>query len=62
MLAPGQRYVTWRLPDRQFTKVHLVAEAGRTVCGKPIPRLTGAPQPPIPETTMCPTCASRADD
>jgi hypothetical protein len=53
-----RRYVTWRLPDRQFSKVHVQADAEMTVCGKTLPRATGSPQPPIPAAAMCPECAA----
>ena len=43
-----RRYVTWRLPDRQFSKVHVQQD----------PELTGSPQPPIPAAAMCPECAA----
>jgi len=51
-----RRYVTWRLPDRHFSKVHLVGEPGLTVCGRALPRATGQPKAPIPESEMCPDC------
>ncbi|HLE59885.1 MAG TPA: hypothetical protein VJA85_09585 [Candidatus Limnocylindria bacterium] len=54
-----RRYVTWRLPDRQFSKVHLQRDAEATLCGKTLPRALGSPQPPIPAASMCPECASR---
>jgi len=53
-----RRYVTWRLPDRQFSKVHLQRDAEMTICGKTLPRATGSPQPPIPAAAMCPECAA----
>jgi hypothetical protein len=53
-----RRYVTWRLPDRQFSKVHLQRDPEATVCGKTLPRATGSPQPPIPAAAMCPECAA----
>jgi hypothetical protein len=53
-----RRYVTWRLPDRHFSKVHLVGEPGSTLCGRALPRATGAPHPPIPESEMCTECAA----
>jgi hypothetical protein len=53
-----RRYVTWRLPDRHFSKVHLVVEPGSTLCGRALPRATGAPHPPIPESEMCTECAA----
>jgi hypothetical protein len=53
-----RRYVTWRLPDRQFSKVHLQRDPEMTVCGKTLPRATGSPQPPIPPVSMCPECAA----
>jgi hypothetical protein len=56
--AQQRRYVTWRLPDRHFSKVHLVGEPGSTLCGRALPRATGAPRPPIPESEMCPECAA----
>jgi hypothetical protein len=51
-----RRYVTWRLPDRHFSKVHLVGEPGSTICGRALPRATGQPKAPIPESEMCPDC------
>ena len=51
-----RRYVTWRLPDRHFSKVHLIGEAGLTICGRALPRATGQPKAPIPESEMCPDC------
>ena len=51
-----RRYVTWRLPDRHFSKVHLVGEPGLTICGRALPRATGQPKAPIPESEMCPDC------
>jgi hypothetical protein len=51
-----RKYVTWRLPDRHFSKVHLVGEPGSTVCGRALPRATGQPKAPIPESEMCPDC------
>ncbi|HET8571215.1 MAG TPA: hypothetical protein VFN14_04950 [Candidatus Limnocylindria bacterium] len=51
-----RRYVTWRLPDRQFSKVHLMADSELTLCGRTPPRATGSPQPPIPDISLCPTC------
>ena len=51
-----RRYVTWRLPDRHFSKVHLIGDAGSTVCGRALPRATGQPKAPIPESEMCPDC------
>jgi hypothetical protein len=54
----NRRYVTWRLPDRQFSKVHLQRDAEATICGKTLPRATGAPEPPIPAAAMCPECAA----
>ena len=53
-----RRYVTWRLPDRQFSKVHLQRDPEMTVCGKTLPRALGSPQPPIPAVSMCPECAA----
>jgi hypothetical protein len=53
-----RRYVTWRLPDRQFSKVHVQRDPELTVCGKTLPRATGSPQPPIPAAAMCPECAA----
>jgi hypothetical protein len=53
-----RRYVTWRLPDRQFSKVHLQRDPEFTICGKTLPRATGSPQPPIPAAAMCPECAA----
>jgi hypothetical protein len=53
-----RRYVTWRLPDRQFSKVHVQRDPEMTVCGKTLPRATGSPQPPIPAAAMCPECAA----
>ena len=53
-----RRYVTWRLPDRQFSKVHVQQDPEMTVCGKTLPRATGSPQPPIPPVSMCPECAA----
>jgi hypothetical protein len=52
------RYVTWRLPDRHFSKVHLMEEPGVTLCGRALPRATGQPKAPIPESEMCPECAA----
>jgi hypothetical protein len=49
-----RRYVTWRLPDRHFSKVHLIGEPGLTVCGRALPRATGTPEAPIPDSEMCP--------
>jgi hypothetical protein len=52
-----RRYVTWRLPDRQFSRVHLLGESPDvTLCGRTPPRATGSPQPPIPEVSLCPAC------
>ncbi len=51
-----RRYVTWRLPDRHFSKVHLIGEVGLTVCGRALPRATGTPEAPIPASEMCPEC------
>ncbi len=51
-----RQYVTWRLPDRHFSKVHLVGETGFTVCGRALPRATGQPKAPIPESEMCADC------
>lgn len=51
-----RRYVTWRLPDRHFSKVHLVGEPGSTICGRALPRAIGQPKAPIPESEMCPDC------
>ncbi len=51
-----RRYVTWRLPDRHFSKVHLVGEPGTTICGRALPRAIGQPKAPIPESEMCPDC------
>jgi hypothetical protein len=51
-----RRYVTWRLPDRHFSKVHLVGEPGLTICGRALPRATGQPKAPIPDSEMCPDC------
>jgi hypothetical protein len=48
--------VTWRLPDRHFSKVHLVGDPGSTVCGRALPRATGQPKAPIPDSEMCPDC------
>jgi hypothetical protein len=56
--ANDRRYVTWRLPDRQFSKVHLQRDAEQTVCGRTLPRATGSPQPPIPPVSMCQECAA----
>jgi hypothetical protein len=53
-----RRYVTWRLPDRQFSKVHLQRDPEMTVCGKTLPRALGSPQPPIPAVSMCPEGAA----
>jgi hypothetical protein len=53
-----RRYVTWRLPDRHFSKVHLLGEPGATLCGRALPRATGAPHPPIPDSEMCQECAA----
>ncbi|MGH2427775.1 MAG: hypothetical protein ACRDGV_02640 [Candidatus Limnocylindria bacterium] len=58
--AQQQRYVTWRLPDRHFSKVHLAGEPGATVCGRALPRAIGSPTPPIPESEMCQECAASA--
>jgi len=51
-----RRYVTWRLPDRHFSKVHLVGEPGSTICGRALPRAIGQPKAPIPDSEMCPDC------
>ncbi len=51
-----RRYVTWRLPDRQFSKVHLLADSELTLCGRTPPRSIGSPQPPIPAVSLCPAC------
>ena len=51
-----RRYVTWRLPDRHFSKVHLIGEPGLTVCGRALPRATGTPEAPIPASEMCVEC------
>ena len=51
-----RRYVTWRLPDRHFSKVHLVGEPGLTICGRALPRAIGQPKAPIPDSEMCPDC------
>ncbi len=56
-----QRYVTWRLPDRHFSKVHLRSEDDLTRCGRPLPRTTSSPQPPIPEAALCPECSAKDD-
>jgi hypothetical protein len=48
--------VTWRLPDRHFSKVHLIGEPGSTICGRALPRAIGQPKAPIPESEMCPDC------
>ena len=32
-----RRYVTWRLPDRQFSKVHLQRDPEQTICGRTLP-------------------------
>ena len=56
--ANDRRYVTWRLPDRQFSKVHLQRDPEQTICGRTLPRATGSPQPPIPAVAMCPECAA----
>jgi hypothetical protein len=53
-----RRYVTWRLPDRQFSKVHLQRDPEQTICGRTLPRATGSPQPPIPAAAMCQECAA----
>ena len=53
-----RRYVTWRLPDRQFSKVHLQRDPEQTICGRTLPRATGSPQPPIPDAAMCQECAA----
>lgn len=51
-----RRYVTWRLPDRHFSKVHLIGDPGSTICGRALPRAIGQPKAPIPESEMCPDC------
>jgi hypothetical protein len=51
-----RRYVTWRLPDRHFSKVHLVGEPGSTICGRALPRAIGQPKAPIPDSEMCQDC------
>lgn len=56
--ANDRRYVTWRLPDRQFSKVHLARDTEHTLCGRALPRATGSPQPPIPAVSMCQECAN----
>jgi hypothetical protein len=48
--------VTWRLPDRHFSKVHLVGDPGLTICGRALPRAIGQPKAPIPDSEMCPDC------
>jgi hypothetical protein len=55
--APVRRYVTWRLPDRHFSKVHLARDEEMTLCGRTLPRATGSPVPPIPDSELCPECA-----
>ena len=51
-----RRYVTWRLPDRHFSKVHLIGDAGSTICGRALPRAIGQPKAPIPDSEMCQDC------
>jgi len=53
---PTRRYVTWRLPDRHFSKVHLMRDPELTVCGRTLPRATGSPVPPIPDSELCAEC------
>ena len=50
------RYLTWRLPDRHFSKVHVLGEAGTPLCGRVPSRERGRPLPPIPESELCPDC------
>src|SRR5207249_2042688 len=50
------RYLTWRLPDRHFSKVHVLGEAGTPLCGRVPSRERGRPVPPIPESELCPDC------
>jgi hypothetical protein len=59
--SPTRRYVTWRLPDRHFSKVHLTRDQELTICGRTLPRATGSPVPPIPASELCPECAASED-
>jgi len=56
------RYLTWRLPDRHFSKVHVLGEAGTPLCGRVPSRERGRPVPPIPESELCPDCQTALGD
>jgi hypothetical protein len=52
-------YLTWRYPDRHFTKVHIVDGAGLPLCGRIPGRERGRPADPIPESSFCDECLAR---
>ncbi len=54
--APRRRYLTWRYPDRHFSKVHILGEDALPLCGGRPGRETGRPTPPIPPDALCEDC------
>lgn len=57
--VPERKYVTWRLPDRHFSKVHLMRDPELTLCGRTLPRAIGSPVPPIPASELCNECIAQ---
>ncbi len=57
--APRRRYLTWRYPDRHFSKVHILGEDALPLCGGRPGREMGRPTPPIPEDALCDECMER---
>jgi hypothetical protein len=52
-------YLTWRYPDRHFTKVHIVDGGGLPLCGRIPGRERGRPADPIPASSFCDECLAR---